>query len=528
MTANPRAAELRDRFDAEGWGGPFPVLTAAECRLVMRSLGRGASGPPAVWYKGHAASSPLFFELATRSKVLDAVRAILGEDVLLWGASVVRRRPKQTHHWHTDIETSDPGGRAVSVWIGLENTDRRSSLRLVTRSHRFGVTVQEVAAGKGTGREDAEDVRAWAQERDPASELVQPQVRDGDAVLFDGRLWHGSTHTGRSERSALLLQYAVPDMRIRMPDLTRLEWPFRFLEAPRPPCVMVRGSDRCGMNRIAPAPPRNAGERPVLTTWIQSLELPLKRDEDRGWKPYPVFRGPTPNVADLSCHVSVLDPGVTPHPPHDHLEEELLVVLDGEAELVLDGEGAGRSRVARAGTVAYYPVHQRHTIRGAGPRPVTYLMLKWRGHGSAAESHLETGVFEDDASAGIEVADGFRVRRIVEGPTRYLGKLHAHVTTLAPGAGYRPHVDAHDVAILVLAGVVETLGTRVGRHGVVFCAGGEPHGMRNVGDGPARYLVFEFHKNEADLTALKPRFMGRIWKLVPRRLRRLLRLLLFR
>jgi quercetin dioxygenase-like cupin family protein len=88
------------------------------------------------------------------------------------------------------------------------------------------------------------------------------------------------------------------------------------------------------------------------------------------------------------------------------------------------------------------------------------------------------------------VAAGFR---FFEDPTAYLGKLHAHVTDLQPGAGYPAHEDKYDVAILVFSGSVETLGKRVGPGGSIYYAAGEPHGMRNAGDQPARYLVFEFH-----------------------------------
>ena len=50
-----------------------------------------------------------------------------------------------------------------------------------------------------------------------------------------------------------------------------------------------------------------------------------------------------------------------------------------------------------------------------------------------------------------------------------------------------------DVVIVVLSGKVETLGRIVEPYGVIYYAAGEPHGMRNAGDGVARYLVFEFH-----------------------------------
>jgi hypothetical protein len=64
---------------------------------------------------------------------------------------------------------------------------------------------------------------------------------------------------------------------------------------------------------------------------------------------------------------------------------------------------------------------------------------------------------------------------------------------MQPGGGYAPHVDAYDVAILVLEGTVETLGQTCGPNTVIFYAAGESHGMRNVGPIPARYIVWEFH-----------------------------------
>jgi hypothetical protein len=94
---------------------------------------------------------------------------------------------------------------------------------------------------------------------------------------------------------------------------------------------------------------------------------------------------------------------------------------------------------------------------------------------------------------GSGVESGFSTRLVFEGPTRYLRKLQCHTTLLGPGAGYEPHSDKHDVCIVVLEEEVETLGQRIAPHGVIFCAAGEPHGMRNPGGATARYIVFEFH-----------------------------------
>ncbi|HET7446590.1 MAG TPA: hypothetical protein VFJ49_01495 [Methyloceanibacter sp.] len=64
-------------------------------------------------------------------------------------------------------------------------------------------------------------------------------------------------------------------------------------------------------------------------------------------------------------------------------------------------------------------------------------------------------------------------REPIEGPSAYLSKLHSHLSILQPGAGYAPHQDGHDVAIVVLDGTVETMGRVVEPYGVVFYAAGE-------------------------------------------------------
>lgn len=81
----------------------------------------------------------------------------------------------------------------------------------------------------------------------------------------------------------------------------------------------------------------------------------------------------------MSSHVSVLSPGHSPHPPHSHVQEELLIVLKGEAEiLIVESPDPARARVERLvpGYFVYYPAYQHHTLRNPAASPVTYLMFK--------------------------------------------------------------------------------------------------------------------------------------------------------
>jgi mannose-6-phosphate isomerase-like protein (cupin superfamily) len=487
----------RSSFAEEGFAGPVSVFTPALCRFVMQHLRLGDRPPPLNWPKGIAASDRVFYDLATDPALVALVRSLLGDDLVLWGTTIVERNPGAVHHWHTDIESSAADGRFVSVWIGLENTARASALKLVSRSHTFGAPIQRVAQQNGLRRGQVVDERvaAWARTRHPSAGIVQPDASDGDAILFDGRMWHSSHNTlAEGRRTALLLQYAAAGTPLFIPDFNQLEWPFRFT-AERPPTVVVSGKQDSRSNELVPRPPvPRAGTR--LVTVAKSLTLPLERDEAKGWRPHKLFRGRTPVFELMACHASVLDPGHSPHAPHSHIEEELLIVLDGEAEVVIaDGPSENEARIEtlRRGEFVYHPAFQHHTIRNAAAAPVTYLMFKWRAAPANNASPLASTIFRGDIFANARERKPFASRRLFEHPTAFLQKLHAHVTVLEPGAGYAPHTDDYDVAIVTFDGAVKTVGRTVRPHGVIYYAAGEPHGMRNVGNAPARYLVFEFH-----------------------------------
>jgi radical SAM protein with 4Fe4S-binding SPASM domain len=253
----------------------------------------------------------------------------------------------------------------------------------------------------------------------------------------------------------------------------------------------------------------NAGIRnePVLKSLIRALNLPLEEDKQTGWKPYPLFSGSTHFTDSFSSHVSVLSPGVIPHQPHSHVEEELLIMLSGEACLVIpDMESNGTETMTKIypGSFVYYPAFKRHTIYNTGPVPATYLMFKWHKDSALkADCGLKTTILRyDDGPTSVDPKPAQEVafKEILYEPTAYLSKLQCHVTTLQQGSGYQPHIDPYDVAILLLKGTVETLGQIVEARSVMFYATGEPHGMINCGQNDAFYLVFEFHGKEPNVT----------------------------
>lgn len=499
-TARPSThAEAHDNaFRLRGVSNPIPLLTQAECQAILAHQASRNLPAPLDWWKGRAASDPFYHALACDERILGLLRPLLGRDIVLWGVDLVRREPRQAHPWHCDIESAAPDGRFASVWIGLENVSRESALISIAGSHRFGRTIQEEAArwGLKRGQASSDLVLSWARGHDRHAAPFQPEMGDGDALVFDGRIWHG-TYNGRAAgtRSALLLQYAAATSPVRMIDTAHLEWPFRFRTDRLPPVIAVSGSADISVNRVVPPPlPADAGT--PLDAVVKPLPLPLAKDRAVPWQPFPQFRGATRALPLMGCHVSVLDPGHSPHPPHAHGEEEILIVLDGEAEIAIAAspeDANPRWEPLARGQLSYYPAFQHHTIRNVSAAPVTYLMFKWLGGPRSASNELAASVFDPAAHASVHDRRAFAPSLIFEAATLYLKKLHCHVTRLAPGAFYEPHVDSYDVAMVLLEGAIETLGASLERSGFVYCGSGIPHGMRNPGTTPATYLVFEFH-----------------------------------
>jgi quercetin dioxygenase-like cupin family protein len=496
VDARSIAAAVGDR----GFSRPVRLFAPEECRRLLSVL---HADPPEIhdWDKDGAASCRPLYEMAMHPAIVGVVRHVLGPDVVLWGASMAERPPGAVHPWHSDIESVQADDGTLSVWIGIENSSAGRGLRFVPRSHRFGTSLQQAAWEHGVARGDAtdRDVETWARELGSRAPVADSSVDEGEAVFFDGRAWHGTVNGTDASRTAVLFQYARSDRPIRIPDLTQLEWPYRLRDDTRPACLpaTAEGVAHSEANRVVGPPPRRQGGAPPVAPQARSLGLPASTDPWTGWKAYHQFDGATPNLGKLSVHYSVLGPGRCPHPPHEHEDEEILVVLDGECEIVrVDDAGDESVRAARRGFMSYYPTGARHTLRAGPDGDVTYLMFKWTGRSHDAAGALPAEVvcydeaFAEPAGQG---PPGFVPELVFEGPTRYLEKLHCHTTLLGPGAGYDAHRDDHDVAILLLEGAIEVVGQRLGDNSIVFVPAGQLHGMHNPGPGVARYLVIEFH-----------------------------------
>jgi cation diffusion facilitator family transporter len=85
------------------------------------------------------------------------------------------------------------------------------------------------------------------------------------------------------------------------------------------------------------------------------------------------FEGPTDQLKLMVAGSLLLKPGMSPHPPHRHAEEEFMVVTEGTGEIVLDG------KVTRVGpgSMMYCAGEREHGIENTGAVPMLFYFYKW-------------------------------------------------------------------------------------------------------------------------------------------------------
>jgi len=88
----------------------------------------------------------------------------------------------------------------------------------------------------------------------------------------------------------------------------------------------------------------------------------------------PVVRAPTATLAELEMHITTLNPGQTSHAPHQHPNEELIIIREGTVEALVLGDW----KRLGPGSIIFQATNQLHTLRNVGTGPTTYHVVNWK------------------------------------------------------------------------------------------------------------------------------------------------------
>ncbi len=103
----------------------------------------------------------------------------------------------------------------------------------------------------------------------------------------------------------------------------------------------------------------------------------LKATETKTGARRTVVRAPTPTLDELEVHITTLNPGEMPHPPHQHPAEEMFVIKEGTVEALVGGE----MRRVGPGSIVFQASNQPHSIKNVGTTTATYHVIQWQSPG---------------------------------------------------------------------------------------------------------------------------------------------------
>ncbi|UAL11913.1 cupin domain-containing protein [Caulobacter segnis] len=87
-----------------------------------------------------------------------------------------------------------------------------------------------------------------------------------------------------------------------------------------------------------------------------------------------IVRAPTATLEELEMHVTTLKPGLSSHAPHTHPNEELVIIREGEVE-VLSG---GVWKKVGPGGVVFNASNSPHALRNVGTTDAVYHVINFK------------------------------------------------------------------------------------------------------------------------------------------------------
>jgi quercetin dioxygenase-like cupin family protein len=86
------------------------------------------------------------------------------------------------------------------------------------------------------------------------------------------------------------------------------------------------------------------------------------------------LRAPTATLGELELHVTTLNAGQTSNAPHQHPNEELIIIKEGTVEALVHGGW----RTLGVGSVIFQASNELHGIKNVGQGPATYHVINWK------------------------------------------------------------------------------------------------------------------------------------------------------
>jgi ectoine hydroxylase-related dioxygenase (phytanoyl-CoA dioxygenase family) len=238
------AAEVA-RYRQDGYLCPLDALTPARAahyraKLEAAEAAAGGSLPGPYKHKPHLVYT-FAQELIRHPRILDAVEAVIGPNILCWESVFFTKEPRTPDFisWHQDITYwgLEAEGDVVTAWVALSpSTPASGCMRVVPGTHKREVVAHADTFAAGNMLSRGQEIAVEVDE-DQAVDLI---LAPGQMSLHHVKIFHGS-HANRADdrRIGFAIRYLPPKV---------------HQQVGADSATLVRGRDRFGYFELEPAP----------------------------------------------------------------------------------------------------------------------------------------------------------------------------------------------------------------------------------------------------------------------------------
>jgi mannose-6-phosphate isomerase-like protein (cupin superfamily) len=126
-----------------------------------------------------------------------------------------------------------------------------------------------------------------------------------------------------------------------------------------------------GLSAAAGVPLFGAGGQPLPNAVVEARNAKLTREPFGDLRVF--FEGPTSQLKSMTAGSLLLKPGMEPHPPHQHPEEEFMAITEGTGEILV----GGNTCKVGPGSMMYCEGNQLHGVKNTGTQPLLFYYYKW-------------------------------------------------------------------------------------------------------------------------------------------------------
>lgn len=203
--------QLKQRYERDGFVSGIEIVDTEEALRHRQIMESAEASFEKLHYKSKIHTilqSPL--ELATSSRVLDIVEALIGPDILLYNATYIVKEAATTNHvsWHQDLTywglSHDD---QVTLWLALSPATLQSGcMRMIPGSHHGGRHEHEVTEDDSNVLLQGQTVRGVEE-----TKAVACTLEPGEASFHHGWTLHASMpNISDDRRIGLNVQYIAP------------------------------------------------------------------------------------------------------------------------------------------------------------------------------------------------------------------------------------------------------------------------------------------------------------------------------